>query len=481
MGVYLSTMAQTFFGLDSAEFSTAAYRLGVPHATGYPLYLMLGKLFTYLPVGDIGYRVNLMTGVFSALTVTVLYLLILHLTRRVVLSLAMALFLGFSYYFWTQSVAAEVYTLHTFLTGLVFLFLLKWDSARDNRFLYAAAGIWGLSFGNHMSTVLLGPAFGFFILSAMYQRAFKWRDLLPMGGLFLLGLTTYAYLPLRYLTDAVPHIGFFDGTGTYNRINLASVDGMWWMLSGKEFQIFVFAYDIPGAFKEFGRYLSWLFESFLGIGVVLGVVGIGRQAITRPRLFGLFFLAFAANVVFFVNYGAADKFTMFLPTYLIWTVWMAEGAVFLLETIRDHKPTEPWRPLRVASQTLAAVPWEKAALVLPLAALLINFTYADVSSDRDARNLYTGILSGFEDDALVLGWWPDTAPMFYLQHVEEVRTDVQLMDRFLISREAEVSLIERARDTRPIYVFGFVPGLPRPYDIEPYWHGHKVVAAPGGT
>lgn len=81
-------------------------------------------------------------------------------------------------------------------------------------------------------------------------------------------------------------------------------------------------------------------------------------------------------------------------------------------------------------QTLAAVPWEKAALVLPLAALLINFTYADVSSDRDVRNLYTGILSGFEDDALVLGWWPDTAPMFYLQHVEDVRTDVQLMDRF---------------------------------------------------
>jgi len=60
--VYLLTVAPTLFGLDSAEFSAVAYALGVPHATGYPLYVLLGKMFTYLPFEDVAYRLNLMSA-----------------------------------------------------------------------------------------------------------------------------------------------------------------------------------------------------------------------------------------------------------------------------------------------------------------------------------------------------------------------------------------------------------------------------------
>ena len=66
---YLITLAPTIFdGLDSIEYTTSAYRLGIPHSTGYPLYLILGKAFTYLPFGDVGYRINLMSAVFAAAT-----------------------------------------------------------------------------------------------------------------------------------------------------------------------------------------------------------------------------------------------------------------------------------------------------------------------------------------------------------------------------------------------------------------------------
>ena len=111
---YLFTLAPTVFRYDSAEFS----------ATGYPLYMMLGKLFTFLPVGDVGYRLNLMSALFGAGVVAVLYQLLYLLTFRRVLSLATALFFGFSYYFWTSAVVAEVYTLHALLTGAVLLLTL---------------------------------------------------------------------------------------------------------------------------------------------------------------------------------------------------------------------------------------------------------------------------------------------------------------------------------------------------------------------
>ena len=69
------------------------------------------------------------------------------------------------------------------------------------------------------------------------------------------------------------------------------------------------------------------------------------------------------------------------------------------------------------------------------------------------------------------------SPMFYLQQVEGVRRDVWLVDRFLISRENEAQLILRVRHERPVYVFGFLPNLPSPYEVEPFWHGYSIVRA----
>src|SRR3989337_3601938 len=74
--VYLRTLAPTVMWYDMGEFATAAYVLGIAHNTGYPLYILLGKLFTLLPVGDIAYRVNLMSAVFASLTVAVIFLII---------------------------------------------------------------------------------------------------------------------------------------------------------------------------------------------------------------------------------------------------------------------------------------------------------------------------------------------------------------------------------------------------------------------
>ena len=98
--LYLKTLAPTVSFWDCGEFIACSYILGVPHPPGAPLYILLGKLFTYLPVGDIGYRKNLMSAVFAAGSIGVLYLLLHQLTARMVLYLAVSLFLAFSYYFW---------------------------------------------------------------------------------------------------------------------------------------------------------------------------------------------------------------------------------------------------------------------------------------------------------------------------------------------------------------------------------------------
>ena len=66
--LYLVTLAPGVVGGDAGEHQFSAPLLGIPHATGYPLYLLLGKLWTLLmPFGSMAWRMNLLSAVYGAL------------------------------------------------------------------------------------------------------------------------------------------------------------------------------------------------------------------------------------------------------------------------------------------------------------------------------------------------------------------------------------------------------------------------------
>ena len=227
--VYFFTLAPTVYGLDSAKLSAAAYNLGVAHGTGYPLYLLLGKLFTYLPIGDIGYRLNLMSAVFASATIGVIYMLAFQVSRRALISVAAAGSLAFSYYFWAAAVVAEVYSLHAFLTATTIYLLLLWQRGDNPRHLYAAGFVWGLSFGNHMSTVLIAPAFAYLVVSGLRSKQLNLGNLIVLALCFLPTLGIYAYLPLRYLAEATPYtLGHYNAQGVLERVDHTSIQGMWY-------------------------------------------------------------------------------------------------------------------------------------------------------------------------------------------------------------------------------------------------------------
>lgn len=118
--------------------------------------------------------------------------------------------------------------------------------------------------------------------------------------------------------------------------------------------------------------------------------------------------------------------------------------------------------------------WEMLAVFLPIAALLTNFSYTDLSDATHIRDQSAEILLSLEPNALVLARWGDEAPFTYLQIVENLRTDVQIIDRFLITRENERLLIEGNLNHRPVYVFGPLPALSFQYDTLPVEGGRDV-------
>ena len=108
-GVYLYTLAPTVSGEDGGELVAAAYTLGIPHPTGYPIWTILGHLFTrIIPFGEIAWRVNLMSAFWAAATVGVLAYMLQRQSIRWFIACAAALSFAFSREFWEQSVIAEV-------------------------------------------------------------------------------------------------------------------------------------------------------------------------------------------------------------------------------------------------------------------------------------------------------------------------------------------------------------------------------------
>lgn len=182
--VYLLTMAPTFSFWDCGEFVAVAYTLGVPHPPGTPIFTVLGRLFTMIPFGDIGARVNLISTLFSALTVMLTYLIIIRFIRiyratppdawslpekisAYSAGVIGAFALAFSDSFWFNAVEAEVYAMSMFFNSVVVWLILKWHEVADEegneKWLLLIAYAFGLALGVHLQALL-----AFFAIAMVY-------------------------------------------------------------------------------------------------------------------------------------------------------------------------------------------------------------------------------------------------------------------------------------------------------------------------
>jgi hypothetical protein len=162
--VYLLTLAPTISWGDSAEFITVAYTLGIAHPSGYPLYTMMGKLFTLLPIGSVAFRVNLMSAVIASLTVVIVFFVTNMITQSKRTGVLASLVLAFSFVFWAHAVRAEVYGLNALFLAIILLIIIKFDSSRNINLLYILAFVYGLSFTNHLMTIILAVPIALFII-----------------------------------------------------------------------------------------------------------------------------------------------------------------------------------------------------------------------------------------------------------------------------------------------------------------------------
>ncbi|HYE79274.1 MAG TPA: DUF2723 domain-containing protein, partial [bacterium] len=168
--VYLLGACPVVYVGDAGDFVTASWTLGISHPPGYPLYTLLGWLFTHLPIpggeAPAAFRMNLMSGVFGAITSYLAYLLLARTTGVPLLALLGALAVTFSRALWTQATITEVYTLNTcFILWQWWLTVRYAEEGRPRRLWIWLLVAMGLSLAHHYSILMFFPFMFWYVVA----------------------------------------------------------------------------------------------------------------------------------------------------------------------------------------------------------------------------------------------------------------------------------------------------------------------------
>ena len=415
--VYAATSPRTVAAEDDGLFVLSSYYLGIEHPPGYPLFTLLGHLFTYLPFGSVAYRVHLASAFFGALSGAAAWLCARLLVPGRLAAWLAAFALGLTPVFWSQAIIAEAYTLNTFFfLVLAYLGLQACppslpDAAAGSarRFLPWMALIFGLSLSNHYPLMLLiAPAFAVLLWPAR-------RELLERAGLLCVavvaGLLPYVWM-VRRSWDAMPIN--FDGP-------LETLPEIWFFVSRAGYAGIDHSpsADMLDRLKFFRFLGGQLFVQFALAGTLLAGAGFAAQwRVLGRRVSAFLTLAFlmpSAGLVLLLgfDYSAVYKhmFHVYvLPAYAVGALWMALGFVWLVDRYALRR-----------SHALACV-----AGVLGLILAVGSRSNLLASHDWSARYAQA-VLRTLPPDAVVFGQGdPDVSPLAYFLMVENWRPDVTL-------------------------------------------------------
>jgi hypothetical protein len=491
--IYLATLGDHVGRADTFEFQVVAPQLGIAHPTGYPLFIMLGKLFSVLPLGPMAVRLNLASAVFATGAIMLIYAASIALTRDRLISALAALALAASGVFWSQAVVAEVYTLNALFVAAVLLLLVRRVSGAPSHSLWPLALILGLALSHHLTSVILIPPV---VLALLFSRPQLTRkQWLITFGCLLIGLTPWLYIPLRWpalhdgaLLPAGDWLGWIFGQRFGGALNLSLWnDSTRW-----------------GIITRIGV------EQFGAAGAVLAALGLAVLIKRAWRVALITLAAFAGYGFYGLVYNVPDVAVFIIPAFLVMALWLGVGASWLVGWLvsvmvgASSVPAAIWQRRvsqsadRRSDDTLitqhSVFPSPRASLdavqsslfrlhaslsarysflmtyypllitllaLLPLSLIAGNWATVD-QRGRDAGLEAWGryVLSlPIPDRAAILADSEKIAPLYYLQVTEQLRPDLDIL---VLGDEAAYrqALDQRLAAGQPVYLARFLPNLP---------------------
>jgi len=451
--VYLTTLAPTIVKIDSGELAAVQSTLGIAHPTGYPLFTIIGYIFSLvsLPFSNI-YKANLLAALWCAAGTSVFVYTAKYIldninsfsslknvsgtkskkkkkgketyavseqfsipeNKKFLSAVTGGLVLAFGRTFWVQSTSVEVYSLHIFLICLIILFLIKGfveetHSEKISKYWILFALFLALGFTNHMTTLLIlpGAAYLYFVKYKFNKESFKKIGLMLLIFMPVI-ILFYAYLPIRASQNPLLNWG-----------NPVDLDKILRHISGKQYQVWLFS-SSESAKKQLEYFFSTLPVEF-SVNLFFAAAGV-IYSFVSARKFGIFFLiSFAAAVLYSINYDIVDIDSYFLLAYISIGFFSVFGIVKLLSF------------LKIKNSYLISL-----GLIILFISVHVFITYPKVNeSDTYIYEDYTKeLLKNVSKDGLVFSYQWDyfLSASYYYQFVDNYRRDIKVIDKELLRR-----------------------------------------------
>lgn len=520
----IPTLAPGVLAWDTAEFQTVAPVLGTGHPTGYPAYVILGFIASHLlPFGDPAYRMNLLNAILAAGAVAAVVAIIQMLTNMRWVALASGLLFlimptlspaqagfpdGYSVtstpLLWQIATHADYHMLHLALVALLFLLLLVWERWRTghgqerrriaDRWLVAAAFVYGVAFANHGLAWLLPPAIALFVLAVAPRIVLQWRLILGCAAVLAATIVIlFLELPIRAAMGASQVYGNPDTWAGFEYVVLAQQFG------GS-------LIDPLGNLSDKYAAVLDLLAGWLGALGYLAVIGLGTSLVRRPRFVLLSILSAAVTADFAASYANAELDRYFLVPLFVAFLYVGFGladalqlGMWLMASGQKRLGPRLAAPATATLEPSADVPrsalaadgvaWSRRALLIAEIVAAVVLVVASVSvvparqalagsgpgavSESDMTENATWMHSvlappdqgGVAENAVIVSWWSASTTLWYGQRVEGLRPDVLIVDDSNrvdngVTFEQVTDVFDKYLGKRPVYAIRTDAGDP---------------------
>ena len=428
---------------DTGEFQTVLPILGTAHPTGYPTYVLIGFIANILltPFGEPAFRINLLSLLAVAFAAGATVALMRRLIDSTPIAMATGLGLSLTPVVWANATRADPHPIHLAFVALLLLVLVTWEQKRRasapdaDRWLVAAALVFGLSAGNHSLTLLLVPPIGLYVLATDWRIVVRPR-LLALCALAAVGSAALVYLELPIRAGLIPAPLVYAHPETW--------DGFWYIALAEQFRGSLSdpLGDLPHKLGEVGQ-LAWNQFGFLTPILPPAFLATVRMA---PRYALLTGSAMVITLLFNLSYANADIDRYYLgPVLWAWT-WVGVLAAFVYRLAVDRIPGAEARagdgdgdrepgpgtgsrraPVVSLANAIAAV-LAIAILIPGINAMSSSRLHADRSTDTTAARWLADAMPLFQPNAVVVSWWSTSTTLWYGQKIEGLRPDIFVVD-----------------------------------------------------
>lgn len=422
--IYLHNLSPSVYGGDSGDLILAALSRGIPHPSGYPLFTMIGNIFTNLPIPfTTAWKVGLVSVLFSSLSVVIVYLIIIKLTKNRLISIITSLTLAFTYPFWLYAEIVEVFALHSFFILLLVYLTISYLINQQKKYLYLLCLSAGLSMTNNLSIALLFPGIILTIFLANKKLFIDIKTLFKCLLFFILGLTPYLYIPLA--AKGNPFYSWGKAVTLENALALILRKEYGW--TPKE----VFNIEIPltrlkSYFNYWRLYINPLYPALTLLGFLSLLIKKKWKLLVLLSASYLFLgpiaLLYPRNPIStYLVLVTFEKF--YIGSFIILALFIPFGIIYIQEIISKllgkHSVVKPLQKLTIYIMFL-----------LPISLFITNFRSTNLSKIYIGDNYASDIITNLPKNSnLILLGDNEIFNTLYVQKVNNLRDDIYIPGR----------------------------------------------------